>query len=342
MNISAANIIEYEPVQASAGNEQKKLKVILRSITYLAEGIKSFEFVAPDRGELPPFIAGSHIDVHLPDGVIRQYSLCNPPADTQRYVVAVLRETNGRGGSITMHDRLSPGDEVTISRPRNHFSLADDARRHIFVAGGIGITPIMSMLAEVISRHEPFHLYYCTRTRERTAFIEDLQAYITAEQVTLHHDGGDPHAGLDLPEILGQHRPGDHLYYCGPSGFMDAVETAAAHWAPETVHYERFSAPAVSAASEGFESLSQSFDVKLSRTGEVFHVEAGKTIVEVLEDNGVVVDVSCEEGYCGTCMTRYLEGHPIHNDTVLDDQDRQDYIMVCCARSNGGCLVLDL
>ena len=342
MNMSAASIIEYEPVLESEGHEKKKLKVILRSITYLAEGIKSFEFIAPDRGELPSFMAGSHIDVHLPDGVIRQYSLCNPPSETHRYVVAVLREANGRGGSIAMHDRFSPGDEITISTPRNHFSLADDAKRHIFVAGGIGITPIMSMLAEAVSRHEPFHLYYCTRTPERTAFIEELQAHIAAGQVSIHHDGGDPQAGLDLPTILGKSQPGDHLYYCGPSGFMDAVEAAATHWAPEAVHYERFSAPALSAANVRSESLSQGFDVKLARTGEVFHVEAGKTIVEVLKENGVIVDVSCEEGYCGTCMTRYLEGSPIHNDTVLDDEDRQGYLMVCCARSNGGCLVLDL
>lgn len=341
MNMSAASVFEYEPVQTKLDSE-KTIKAVLRSVTYLAEGIRSFEFMAPDHGELPAFIAGSHIDVHLPDGTIRQYSLCNSSAETHRYVVAVLREEGGRGGSVAMHDTLSTGDEVTISRPRNHFALADNAKRHIFLAGGIGITPIMSMIAEAVGRDEPFHLYYCTRTRVRTAFIKELEPYIEAGLVTIHHDEGNPSLGLDIVSILQQNRPGDHLYYCGPTGFMDAVQAASAHWTPGTVHFERFSAPARDASAQSGTGSSESFDVKLARSGETFRVEAGQTIVEVLKENGVVVDVSCEEGYCGTCMTRYLEGQPIHHDTVLDEQDREEYVMVCCARSSGGCLVLDI
>lgn len=319
-----------------------KLKVRVRSIVDLAEGIRSFELL-PACEQLPPFTAGSHVDVHLPGGLVRQYSLCNDPAERHRYVVAVLREEGGRGGSIAMHDRVRAGDEIAISPPRNRFPLAAGAARHIFLAGGIGITPVMSMIAVTRIRRDPFHLYYCTRSPQRTAFLEELEPLLAGGQVTLHHDGGDPRAGLDLVRVLGQYRGGDHLYCCGPAGLMDAVRAAAAHWPKGTVHFERFNAPPVTEPSEGAQAPAQeAFEVALASTGERFRVEPGKSIVEVLRAHGIDVDTSCEEGYCGTCMTRYLKGDPVHRDSVLDDEDRREFVMICCARARGGCLVLDL
>ncbi len=309
------------------------------AITRLAEDIHSFEFVDPEGRELPRFTAGSHVDVHLPDRAIRQYSLCNDPAETHRYVVAVLRDENGRGGSLAMHDDVTQGAEIVISRPRNRFALAEKATRHLLLAGGIGITPIMSMIAQARARKQDFHLYYCTRSPDRTAFIDELAPLIESGQVTVHHDAGEPRRGLDLRQVLQCGRVGGHVYYCGPAGFMDAVEAATADWPAGTVHFERFNAPPVAA---GGAADAAPFDIKLASTGETFTVRPGETIVEVLQRHGIEVDTSCEEGYCGTCMTRYLEGEPLHSDTVLDEEDREEYLMICCARAKAGCLVLDL
>lgn len=328
------------PVDAQA-DSTKTLAVLVRSVTHQAEAVRSFELVDPERRPLPAFTAGSHIDVSVPGGHLRQYSLCNDPSETGRYVIAVLRDGNSRGGSVAMHDRISPGSLLTISRPRNRFALVRTASRHVLLAGGIGITPFMSMIADLGARGERFHLHYCTRTRQRTAFIDELEPLIAAGQVTLHHDAGDPARGLDFEGLLAACEPGAHLYYCGPAGFMTGVENACARWPCEAVHYERFNAPPPRAAAED-SGPSEAFTIRLARTGETFDVPAGKSIVEVLRENGVEVDTSCEDGYCGTCMTRYTEGRPIHHDSVLDEQDRREFVMICCARSKSPCLVLDL
>lgn len=340
----AVNIMEQEmETVAPKGARREQLQVLLRSITYLAEGICAFEFVDPDGGELPAFEAGAHVDVHLPGGLIRQYSLCNAPSERHRYVVAVLREPESRGGSEAMHERMRPGDRISISSPRNQFALAEDASRHVFLAGGIGITPVKSMIAAAQARGEAFHLYYCTRSPERTAFLAELQPLIDSGHVTIHHDGGDPAQGLDLGSVLSERGDGDHLYYCGPAGFMDALEKAAADWPQECVHFERFSAPPRPDGDEPPDATNQdAFEIRLAGTGETFTVEPGDSIVDVLKANGIDVDVSCQEGYCGTCMTRYIEGEPEHHDTVLDEEDRTQYVMICCARAKNGCLVLDL
>jgi vanillate O-demethylase ferredoxin subunit len=314
------------------------LNVLLRSVNFLAEGISSFEFVGQNCGILPEFTAGSHIDVHLP-GYIRQYSLCNDPSERYRYVVAVLRDEKGRGGSRAMHDQLRPGDKVVISPPRNHFELYSQASNYIFIAGGIGITPIMSMIAVARAQNKAFHLYYCTRSPERAAFLAQLKPLIERGHVTVHYDGGQPSNGLNLKKVLSTQLPGSHLYYCGPTGFMDAVAEASNGWIKGTVHSERFSAPLPTVATDEVET---SFDINLARSGRSFTVAPGQTIVEVLAKNGINVDVSCKEGYCGTCMTRYLEGQPLHRDSVLDEEDREEFIMVCCSRAKSKSLVLDL
>lgn len=337
--MSSIAIGEAAPAISNKSQPQK-LELLLRSITCLADDICSFEFVDPQGKPLPEFTAGAHIDVHLPDGVIRQYSLCNDSTETHRYVVAVLRDANGRGGSVAMHDGLRAGMRVTVSSPRNHFELSDAATGYIFLAGGIGITPIMSMIAEVRARGQAFHLYYCTRSPQRTAFLRELQPLIASGNVTLHHDGGDPANSLDLAAALKDCQPGTHLYYCGPGGFLDAVDRAGSHWPETSKHSERFSAPV--AVPAGDSEPETAFEVELVRSGKTFTVPPGQSIVHVMKAHGMDVDVSCEEGYCGTCMTRYLKGEPIHRDSVLDDEDREEFVMICCSRAKSKTLVLDI
>jgi vanillate O-demethylase ferredoxin subunit len=301
-----------------------------------AEDILTFE-LAPVDGDLPPFEAGAHVDVHLPGGILRQYSLCNDPAERHRYVIAVLRETAGRGGSAALHE-VKPGEVVTISAPRNHFPLAGrEARSHLLLAGGIGVTPMMAMLATLRERGADYHLHYCTRSPERTAFLDRLAPLIEAGRVTLHHDGGDPARGLDLRALLATYEPGTHLYYCGPTGFMSAVKGATGAWPAHAVHFEYFAAPE---AEEGRENAP--FQIKIKATGQVLDVPAAQSIVDVLRANGFAIDTDCREGYCGTCITRYFEGEPEHRDTVLSEKERKSYVMICCARAKASPLVLDL
>lgn len=334
--------VRFTEETRSAALKDEKLTLLVRSVTYEAENILSFELVARDRGSLPSFTAGAHVDVDLPNGAIRQYSLSNSPSERNRYLIAVLREEDGRGGSLYMHQNVTPGTELTVSYPRNHFHLDREATYHLLIAGGIGITPIMSMLEQLEEWQAKFHLIYCTRSRERTAFSERIETFERRGLATLYHDNGDPAKGADLDAILSTWAPGTHVYYCGPPGLMAAIERASQHLPLENVHRERFVAPDSATQPLYDQSQEQSFKIKLARTGRTFTVEQGQSIVEVLRDNGVDVDTSCEEGYCGTCMTRYLSGSPIHRDTVLDEEDRAQYVMICCARSSGGCLELDL
>jgi ferredoxin-NADP reductase len=341
-------VLTREEALARPANERPgKLDVTLRSITSLAENINAFEFVRVDGHPLPAFSAGSHVDVHLPGAVIRQYSLCNSPEERHRYVVAVLRDPAGRGGSMAMHDTLRAGQQLVISTPRNHFALAKQARRHVFIAGGIGITPIMAMLAEVQARGDEFHLHYCARSPQRAAFLDRLKPLVDKGLVSLHFDDGDPRKGLALTSTLETCPDGAHLYYCGPGRFMDAIEEASAHWPAGTRHCERFSAsgaaaPASVDAANDERASDTPFEVELRRTGKRCTVQPGESIVDVLRTHGVEVDTSCCEGYCGTCMTRYLAGEPLHRDTVLDDEDREEFVMICCSRSKSPTLVLDL
>lgn len=334
-----------------------RLLVRVRSIAYLAENINAYEVVDPGGGELPGFSAGSHIDLYFRDGRIRQYSLCNAPAERRRYVFAVQRELGGRGGSRTIFERVHVGRILVISRPRNGFPLDPHAARHLFLAGGIGITPIISMIRALHAAGDRFLLHYCTRSRERTAFLDELQPLAAEGKVLFHHDGGDPARGLDLSTLLSAHEPGTHLYYCGPEGFMAAVAAAAAHWPARSVHFEHFSAPQREAAqhaemrtpgtgallSRDVEAdVSLGFQVKIASSGRVFDVPEDKSIVQVLRQNGIDVPTSCESGLCGTCRTRYLEGVPDHRDYVLGDSERQYEMMICCSRAKSPVLVLDL
>jgi vanillate O-demethylase ferredoxin subunit len=323
--------------------EKKLLNLRVRSITYEAEGINSYELVDPAGGELPSFSAGSHIDVHTPGNLVRQYSLCNAPSERHRYVIGVLCDENGTGGSKSMHQNVRAGSLITVSAPRNNFPLSENAKRSLLVAGGIGVTPIMAMMERLDAAGTDFVLHFCTRTPQHMPFGDRLKRLIRDGRAVCHHDGGEPSRGLDIFALLKNYEPGTHLYYCGPQGMMLAAKAASAHWPSGTVHCEYFTPPPQPKPATADElGGTDEFRVKLASSGNIFVVPRNKSIVEVLRENGVDVETSCESGACGTCRTRYVEGEPEHNDFVLSDAEQEQFVMICCARSKAPMLILDM
>ncbi len=307
-----------------------------------AVDICTFELVAVDGAPLPAFSAGSHVDVQLPGDVrlTRQYSLCNDPLESHRYLIGVLRDPASRGGSRAMHDEVMEGQVLQISPPKNHFGLAHDARRHLLLAGGIGVTPILCMTERLANTGADFEMHYCTRSPERTAFRQRITDAGFAARVHFHFDNGDAGQKLDIEALLAAPASGVHLYVCGPKGFMDAVLTAARArgWADSQLHYEFFAGEAVKSDADG------SFEVQLASSGKVVVVPGDKTVVQALLDAGVDVPVSCEQGVCGTCLTRVIEGVVDHRDMYLtpEEQAANDQFTPCCSRARTPRLVLDL
>jgi len=313
--------------------------VTVASKTREAEDIVSFELVGQGGAALPPFSAGAHIDVKVNERITRQYSLCNSPSEPDRYVIGVLKDPNSRGGSSAMHADVKEGDTLEISAPKNHFPL-EPAPHTLLLAGGIGVTPILCMAERLAETGAPFRMHYCTRGRDRTAFYERIAGSSYAAQVDFHFDDGAPEQKLDLAAVLRASPAGTHLYVCGPGGFIDHVKNTARElgWAGERVHVEYFGAsPEVLADGEPFQ-------VKIASTGACHAVPADRTVVQVLHEAGIQVPVSCEQGVCGTCITRVLEGTPDHRDLYFTDQERaaNDQFTPCCSRAKTPLLVLDL
>lgn len=306
----------------------------------IALDVLLFELVKADDTVLPPFSAGSHIDVIAPGGLRRQYSLCNDASEFHRYEIAVLKTPNGRGGSLAMHESIQVGDEIVISAPKNHFPLAGKSRRSLLLAGGIGITPLLSMAERLSAIDHSFELHYCTRSPERTAFRDRIGSSRFARNVCFHFDDGAADQRLDLEALLRSPREGTHLYTCGPKGFMDAVLSAARGqgWSEDHLHYEFFNAEPLKLATDG------SFEVQLASTGQVIPVASQQSVVAALAACGVQVATSCEQGVCGTCLTRVLEGEPDHRDLFLmpDEHAANKHFLPCCSRSKSARLVLDL
>ena len=320
------------------------IQVRVRQITNEAADINTFELVDPEGKDLLEFTAGSHVDVHIPGDFLRQYSLCNDPRERHRYVVGVLNDPKSTGGSRSMHENVRAGDLITISLPRNNFPVVEDAKHHLLLAGGIGVTPMMAMVERLKMMVADFTLHYCTRSEEQTAFRGRLADLAAEGRVINHYDGGDPSKGLDIAGLLKEHDDDTHLYYCGPGGFMLVTKESSAHWPSDTVHFEYFAPVAVEkpAAVDGAaDAGDDEFQVTLSSTGQIFAIPADKSIVDVLRENGIDVDTSCEAGTCGTCKTHYLEGEPDHNDFVLTDGEQKEWVMICCARSKTPMIVLD-
>jgi phthalate 4,5-dioxygenase reductase subunit len=299
----------------------------------IAEDIHLFELRDPAGAELPPFSAGAHVSVRVPGGLVRKYSLCNDPAEHDRYVIAVKREPGGRGGSESLIRDLVAGAELPVAAPVNNFALTRSSAGYLFVAGGIGITPIMAMIRELLVTGGRFNLYYCTRSVAATAFRDELAVPELRGKVTIHHDGGDLTQALDLWPIV--ERPqGRHLYCCGPRGLMQAVRDMTGHWSPSAVHFESF-------ADAAPRPDDRPFTVRLARSGRTIEVPAGVTILEALRAGGLAVPSSCESGTCGTCRTGLIAGEADHRDLVLGDDERARNIMVCVSRARSDELTID-
>lgn len=314
-----------------------ELELRVTAVRRLTPEIKMFELGMPDDAELPAFTAGSHVDVLMPSGLRRSYSLANDPAERRRYVLAVRRETDG-AGSAWMH-KLDAGDAIRVLAPLNGFALVEDAALHVLVAGGIGITPILAMGHRLHAIGARARLHYCTRDADNTAFAETVRD-VFGEAAAFHHDGGDPARGIDLERLLAAPVEGAHLYVCGPAGLMEAARAAARDWPAGAVHMELFQPPVRPAPAPG-----EAFEVLLSRRGTSLTVPADGTFLEAVLGAGVDVDWACEDGVCGACRTRLLSGRAEHRDAVLGTGEKASNaaIMICCSRAlPGETLILDL
>jgi vanillate O-demethylase ferredoxin subunit len=319
-------------------NTSDYLNVRILSREDAATDIVSLKLVAADGAELPPFEPGSHVDVHVAPGVVRQYSLCGDPAESHHYRLGILRDPSSRGGSEAIHCAFEAGQVIRISQPRNNFKLAPQARRSILVAGGIGITPLLAMAYRLKAEGADFMLHYCTRSRERTAFLAELLAPALAPRVVLHYDDGPPEQRFGLDACLPPPDAETHLYVCGPAGFIKFVTESAkqAGWEPGQVHVEHFAAEV---SHEG-----AAFTVVAASSGVTVQVAPGQTVAQALCAGGVNLPLSCEQGICGTCLTRVIEGTPDHRDLYQTDEEKaaNTHMAPCCSRSLSARLVLEL
>lgn len=316
------------------------LDVYVSRKTTEAEDVCSFELTAANGAQLPAFTAGSHIDVQVAPGLTRQYSLCNPPHERERYLIAVLNEPASRGGSRGMHADIPQGAQLKIGEPRNLFELDLTAEHYVLFAGGIGITPILAMAHDLLAAGKPFDLHYCGRSKERLAFLDLLNTASFAKHVHVHVDNGPAEQRLDAAQILQSPTAGEQLYVCGPSGFMAHIESTAkaCGWHDQQIHREDFAAPVQ--VLEG----DQPFEVELTRSGQILVIPAEKTVLDVLLENDIEIESSCEQGICGSCITRVLAGEPDHRDQYMNAKEHalNDCFTPCCSRSLSPRLVLDL
>ena len=313
---------------------EPRVQVRVRSRREVADGVVELALAASDGERLPDWSPGAHVDLVLPDGTTRQYSLCGSRFDTSSYRIAVLREPDGRGGSALVHDALFPGDVVGVGGPRNHFRLGP-APHYEFVAGGIGITPILPMIDHAERVGASWRLLYGGRRAGSMAYRDELAAY--GDRVSVLPE--DEHGLLPLAERLAEPVERGQVYACGPPPLLAALATACAAWPDHAVRTERFTAAEVAEPA-----LSVPFEVELARTGRRVTVDPGTTVLEAVTRAGATVLSSCRQGTCGTCETGVLAGVPDHRDSVLDDHDREngDCMMVCVSRSRTERLVLDL
>lgn len=312
-----------------------KLNLTVLSRRIASDGVIVLDLGSPDGSDLPEWKAGSHIDLELPNGLIRQYSLCGSPSDRGRWTIGVLREPESRGGSAFIHDILREGVSVKIVGPRNHFSL-EPSRNYIFIAGGIGITPIIPMIEAAEAAGANWKLAYGGRTRASMAFLDKLSAYGDRVCVQPFDEVGH----IDLASWLDQPATDTLVYTCGPEPLLNAVEAKCERWPHGSLHLERFSAKPLEAPI-----YDGPFEIEAARSGQVFTVLPDQSIMEVLEEAGFDVLCSCREGVCGSCETGLLSGLADHRDSVLsdDEKERNDRLMVCISRSrNGERLVLDI
>jgi len=297
-------------------------------------GIKRYELRSVSGLGLPAFTAGSHVDLHLPTGMARSYSLINHPDEHDRYEIAVALDLQSRGGSRYIHENLNAGDQLAISEPKNNFPLNERAAHHVLLAGGIGITPLICMIHRLEQLQASWELHYCARSRSNAAFVQALEKY---DQTRFVFDDEQFGRFINMEAVIARAPGESHFYCCGPQGMMAGFAQATSALPPERAHVEYFS------AREGAERKG-GFLVELSRSGRVVAVPAGRTILETLLDEGLKVNYSCADGVCGTCEVRVLAGTPDHRDSLLTEAERASgaTMMICCSGSKSEKLVLDL
>ena len=315
------------------------IELRVSKIEQITSRIKLFELISQAGTPLPGFTAGSHIDVELGNGHERSYSLLNDQGETGRYVIAVLREDGGRGGSRWMHDVLRQGDVIRAAPPENDFRLSEAGDHHILIAGGIGITPILPMAARLRELGHDYAIRYCARSQEEAAFALEL-AERHGERARFHYDGGVPGCGLDVTSLLANRASAAHTDVCGPYGLIKAVREAGRDWPSGTIHFELFKGSKVDL---GLDALNEPFDVVCKRAGKRVTIPAGRSILEVLKDEGFRIRSLCNEGVCGTCRVDLISGEVDHRDECLDEDEHGEAIQVCVSRAKPGqTLVLDL
>jgi ferredoxin-NADP reductase len=322
-----------KPLSARAAQGQQTLQVRLRALVWEAPGVLSLELTAADGHPLPPFEPGAHIDLKLPDGTLRQYSLCGDPADTSHYRLGV-RAVPGGLSSGFIHRKLRPGELLTISAPRNNFPLVA-AARYLFVAGGIGITPLIPMMRTASVQNRPWTLLYCNRRTEDAPFLAEIKAL--GGDVSLH--SSEAGTRLDVAQRLGPVQPDTAVYCCGPERLMTAVEEATAAWPEGSVHFEWFAPRSRPAGETG-----GAFEVVCQRSGLTLMVPPNKSILTVLTEAGIDHPRSCEQGICSTCEVGVISGEVDHRDSILSSAERaaNQTMMICVSRAKGARLILDL
>ncbi|MET3439485.1 vanillate O-demethylase ferredoxin subunit [Variovorax paradoxus] len=320
---------------------ERTLTVRVARISRQTPEILAFELTHPWGRALPGYEAGAHIDVHMPGGFSRQYSLArwtsNAPSNAASYVIGVKREAASRGGSASMHKRVREGDLLAISAPRNTFPLREEARHHLLVAGGIGMTPLLAMAQALAARGADFTLCVFARSEEHLAFSDALRDPALAPHLRLHLDQGDATQHIDLRALLAERTPNTHLYVCGPGGFMKAVRDAAARWPEDALHAEYFAAPTDAHTGTGLP-----FTLRLAQRGITVPVAADQTAVDALHEVGIDIPVSCQQGLCGTCVVEGDGEGAEHRDFCLTGSERRTRVALCCSRAKGQELVLQL
>jgi ferredoxin-NADP reductase len=309
--------------------------LVVESYEVVAEDVVAVTLADPDGAALPAWTPGAHIDLILTPELTRQYSLCGSPADAKRLTVGILNAPNSRGGSRFVHEHVAKGTVIRIRGPRNHFPLVASPR-YVFIAGGIGVTPMLPMIAEAEAAGADWTLLYGGRTEESMAFVEQLRAY--GDRVTLLPGNDVALMSAALDDRIGTPQPDTLVYTCGPEGLLGAVEQRCARWPAGALHLERFAAKAVEGA------VDTEFEVELARTGITITVPADRSIFDAAQDHGVSVLGSCHEGICGTCETVVIDGEVDHRDSVLNDEEKasNETMMICVSRCTSGRLTLDL
>lgn len=313
------------------------MDVTIQQIQRHNDQILSFELISSNATALPRFKAGAHIDVHLNENLIRQYSLANCSSEQHRYVIGVLNDPHSRGGSRHMHEQLSVGQQLKISEPRNLFSLDTNTEHAVLCAGGIGITPILAMAKELQQQAKSFQLFYFVKTRAAIAFHTDLAQF--GDHVHIHIDD-EPDSHCQLQHVLTAPQAKQHLYVCGPDGFMNYVlETAKeCSWPTSQLHKEHFTAPSSDTGED------RSFNIEIFKTGQRIAVAADQTAAQALEAAGICIPLSCEQGICGTCLTSVVEGEVDHRDLYLTEEEQAEHqqFTPCCSRAKSHLLVIDI